>query len=101
MKQGTLHGRFVFDDALENVGRAARLARGRLPIKANGGISSGRDVLAMLHAGATCVDIYSAFIYQGWSVARRINLELAALLREEKAAQRATTASPGVLQPQL
>jgi dihydroorotate dehydrogenase len=101
MKQGTLHGRSIFDDALENVGRAAHLARGRLPIKANGGISSARDVLAMLHAGATCVDIYSAFVYQGWSVARRINLELAALLREEKAAQRATTTSPSVLQPQL
>jgi dihydroorotate dehydrogenase (fumarate)/dihydroorotate dehydrogenase len=36
----------------------------------------------MLRAGATCVDLYSAFIYQGWSVARRINLELASLLRQ-------------------
>ncbi|HJX22667.1 MAG TPA: hypothetical protein VJ454_16850, partial [Steroidobacteraceae bacterium] len=50
----------------------------------NGGIRSGEDVLAMLRAGATCVDLYSAFIYQGWSVARRINTELAALLRQHQ-----------------
>jgi dihydroorotate dehydrogenase (fumarate)/dihydroorotate dehydrogenase len=81
MKQGTLHGAAIFDAALENVARAAKLAGGRIPIKANGGIRSGRDALAMLRAGATCVDLYSAFVYQGWSVAQRINLELASLLR--------------------
>jgi dihydroorotate dehydrogenase (fumarate)/dihydroorotate dehydrogenase len=49
----------------------------------------------MLRAGATCVDLYSAFIYQGWGVARRINLELAALLRERDAAAHAVaTAQP-------
>jgi dihydroorotate dehydrogenase len=89
MEQGTLHGRAVFDAALENVARAARLVRGRIPIKANGGISSGGDVLAMLRAGATCVDLYSAFIYQGWDVARRINLELASLLQQHQPAERA------------
>jgi len=94
MKQGTLHGRAVFDTALDNVTRAAKLARGRIPIKANGGIRSGDDVLAMLRAGATCVDLYSAFIYQGWRVARRINTELAALLRQHAAAH-ATDAVAG------
>ena len=92
MKQGTLHGPAVFDTALDNVARAAKLARGRIPIKANGGIRSGSDVLAMLRAGATCVDLYSAFIYQGWSVARRINLELAALLRQHDGARPALDA---------
>ena len=95
MKQGTLHGRAVFDTALDNVTRAAKLARGRIPIKANGGIRSGDDVLAMLRAGATCVDLYSAFIYRGWSVARRINTELAALLRQQHAAAHATDAVAG------
>jgi dihydroorotate dehydrogenase (fumarate)/dihydroorotate dehydrogenase len=82
-KRGTLHGATVFDAALDNLKRAAAIARGRIAIKANGGVRSGRDVLTMLQAGATCVDLYSAFIYQGWSVARRINLELAGLLREQ------------------
>jgi dihydroorotate dehydrogenase (fumarate)/dihydroorotate dehydrogenase len=74
---GTLHGRDIFEAALINVERAAGMARGRIPIKGNGGISSAADVLAMRRAGATCVDLYSAFVYRGWSVAREINRELA------------------------
>jgi len=74
--QGTLHGRATFETALSNVENTARLARGRIPIKGNGGVSSGADVVAMLRAGATCVDLYSAFIYQGWGIARTVNREL-------------------------
>ena len=74
--QGTLHGRAIFEAALANVALAARLARGRLDIKGNGGIFSADDVRAMLDAGACCVDLYSAFVYEGWDVARRINREL-------------------------
>ncbi len=74
---GTLHGRQIFEAALQNVERAAGFARGRIPIKGNGGISRAADVLAMRAAGATCVDLYSAFVYQGWTVARDINRQLA------------------------
>jgi dihydroorotate dehydrogenase (fumarate)/dihydroorotate dehydrogenase len=86
VKQGTLHGPAVFEQALENVARAAKLARGRIPIKGNGGVSSAADVVAMMHAGATCIDLYSSFIYQGWSIARDINRELASggLQREQQ-----------------
>lgn len=83
---GTLHGRAIFDAALENVERAAGFARGRIAIKGNGGISSAADVLAMRRAGATCVDLYSAFVFQGWTVARDINRDLvAAFDRAERA----------------
>jgi dihydroorotate dehydrogenase (fumarate)/dihydroorotate dehydrogenase len=77
-KQGTLHGRAIFERALANVERAAKIARGRIPIKGNGGVSTGADALAMLRVGAACVDIYSAFIYRGWSVVRDVNRELLA-----------------------
>jgi hypothetical protein len=33
-------------------------------------------VIAMLRATVTCVDLYSAFTYRGWSVARKINQEI-------------------------
>jgi len=93
-KVGTLHGRDIREAALENVARAAGFARGRLPIKGNGGISSAADVLAMRHAGATCVDLYSAFVYQGWTVARDINRQLAPLWPQAVTA--AETDAPGV-----
>jgi dihydroorotate dehydrogenase (fumarate)/dihydroorotate dehydrogenase len=78
--RGTLHGRAIFETALQNVERAARLARGRLPIKGNGGVFEAGDVLRMLRAGACCVDLYSAFIYEGWRIARTINEDLVAML---------------------
>jgi dihydroorotate dehydrogenase (fumarate)/dihydroorotate dehydrogenase len=78
VQAGTLHGRAIFARALANVERAAKIARGRIDIKGNGGVSSGADALAMLRAGAVCVDIYSAFIYRGWRVARDISCELIA-----------------------
>ena len=59
---------------------AAKFARGRIPIKGNGGVSSAADVIAMMRAGAACIDLYSAFIYHGWSIARDINRELATAL---------------------
>lgn len=79
-KQGTLHGRAIFETALANVERTAQIAHGRIPIKGNGGIFSGSDVLAMLRAGACCVDLYSAFIYEGWGIARAINKQLVSML---------------------
>jgi dihydroorotate dehydrogenase (fumarate)/dihydroorotate dehydrogenase len=75
--QGTLHGRAIFGAALANVALAARLARGRLDIKGNGGVFTAEDVRAMLQAGACCVDLYSALVYRGWDVAARINRTLA------------------------
>lgn len=72
-KQGTLHGGAIREAALANVAQVARIARGRISIKGNGGVSSADDVLAMLRAGASCVDLYSAFIYEGWTIAREIN----------------------------
>ena len=74
---GTLHGRAIFARALRNVTEAVRLSRGRLDVKGNGGIFSAQDARAMLAAGCCCVDIYSALIYRGWSVARDIARELA------------------------
>lgn len=82
-KQGTLHGRAIRDAALANVELAARIARGRISIKGNGGIASADDVLAMLRAGACCIDLYSAFIYEGWTVARNINRDLLQILGRE------------------
>lgn len=72
----TLHGQVIREAALANVEAAARIARGRIQIKGNGGIRSAADVLAMLRAGACCVDLYSAFIYEGWTLPRDIHREL-------------------------
>jgi dihydroorotate dehydrogenase len=46
---------------------------GELPIIGVGGIMTARDALNMLEAGATLVQVYTGFIYQGPGFVRRIN----------------------------
>jgi dihydroorotate dehydrogenase len=76
--RGSLAGREVFPDTLRIVQDVAQHAGGRLAIKAAGGVFSGADAMTLLQAGATTVEVYSAFIYRGWDVAARINAELLA-----------------------
>lgn len=82
---GSVAGRRTFDDALRNVRLVAARARGQLPIRASGGIFTGADAAAMMGAGATTVEVYSSFIYEGPGVARRISRQLADLLDERSA----------------
>jgi dihydroorotate dehydrogenase (fumarate)/dihydroorotate dehydrogenase len=80
MGQGGLAGRATAADARRILGDVARRAEGRLAIKASGGVMDGRDAYAFLELGATTVEVYSAFIYRGWSVARKLARELVAEL---------------------
>ena len=84
----------IREAALANVETAARIARGRIQIKGNGGIRSASDVLSMLRAGACCVDLYSAFIYEGWTVARDIHRELLQVLGQSSVASLAASTLP-------
>jgi dihydroorotate dehydrogenase len=56
---------------------------GALPLIAAGGIASGADALERIRAGASLVQLYSALVYRGPGLARRINRELKLLLRQE------------------
>jgi len=46
---------------------------GRLPIIGVGGIFDAADAYAMIRAGASLVQVYTGFIYEGPLIARRIN----------------------------
>lgn len=80
---GGLAGRATTADALRILEDVAARAAGRLAIKAAGGVFTGQDAYRMLRAGATAVELYSAFIYRGPFVASQINRELVAILERE------------------
>jgi len=88
MGAGGLAGRATTDDALRILVDVATRAAGRLAIKASGGIFTGRDAQRFLDAGATAVEVYSAFIYRGPLVGGRIARELAQLRRGSAPADR-------------
>ena len=82
--QGSLSGRLTFPNNLQAVRAIAAVARGRIAIKASGGVHTGADALALLAAGATMIDILTAFIYRGWTAAAKIKAELLALMDENR-----------------
>lgn len=55
----------------------------RLPIIGVGGISSAEDVIERMQAGASLVQLYTAFIYGGPSLPGRILSELSAFVERE------------------
>jgi dihydroorotate dehydrogenase len=48
-----------------------------------GGVGSGADAYAKIRAGATLVQLYSAMVFEGPPLVRRIKDELAALLARD------------------
>ena len=81
--------------ALERL-RDFRVATGgALPLIAAGGIASGADAYARIKAGASLVQLYSALVYEGPLLARRIEHELAALLSADGHADIAAATGSG------
>jgi dihydroorotate dehydrogenase len=56
---------------------------GRLPLIAVGGIGSAEEAYARIRAGASLVQLYSALVYEGPALARRIARGLDALLARD------------------
>jgi dihydroorotate dehydrogenase len=61
--------------------RAWLLARGRLVLIGVGGVASGQDALTKIRAGASLVQLYTAFAYAGPALIPRLKRELVAALR--------------------
>jgi len=71
--KGGMSGAPITTRSLEVVRYVHEKTRGKLPIIAVGGIMSVQDALNMLDAGATLIQLYTGFIYEGPGLARRIN----------------------------
>jgi dihydroorotate dehydrogenase len=69
--------------ALERLGDFRRATGGQVPLIAVGGIASGADAYERIRAGARLVQLYTALVYQGPGLARRIARELKALLERD------------------
>lgn len=77
---GGLSGQPLFNPSTAALADMYRLTQGRLPLIGVGGIASGADAYAKIRAGASLVQLYTAMVYQGPGLVRRIQRELAGLL---------------------
>ncbi|KAI0291653.1 Dihydroorotate dehydrogenase-domain-containing protein [Multifurca ochricompacta] len=76
-EQGGLSGAPLQPLALETIRGLRKRLPAEIPIIGCGGISSGLDALTFARAGASSVQIYTAFGYDGPGTCRRIKDELA------------------------
>jgi dihydroorotate dehydrogenase len=74
---GGLSGEPLFRLSTSVLARAHLLARGRLVLIGVGGVSNGKQALTKLQAGASLVQLYSAFAYSGPALIPRLKRELA------------------------
>jgi dihydroorotate dehydrogenase len=80
---GGLSGQPLFDLSTALLADFARLAQGRMVLVGTGGVAGGRDAYAKIRAGASLVQLYTALIYEGPGLVRRVKAELAALLQRD------------------
>ncbi|HEX8583919.1 MAG TPA: quinone-dependent dihydroorotate dehydrogenase [Allosphingosinicella sp.] len=69
--------------ALERLRDFHSATGGQMPLIAAGGIASGADAFARILAGASLVQLYSALVFEGPGLARRIASELKMLLQRD------------------
>lgn len=80
---GGISGKPLRARSTEVVSRVYRQTAGKLPIIGSGGIFSAEDAYEKIRAGASLVEIYTALIYEGPEVNRRLHAGLRELLRRD------------------
>ena len=80
---GGMSGAPLFPIALQIVGDMYRRTGGKVPIIGCGGVASGAEAYAMIRAGASLIQLYSALVYHGPALIPRIKRELEILLKRD------------------
>jgi dihydroorotate dehydrogenase len=69
--------------ALEALRKFRRASGGEIPLIGAGGIANAEDAWERIRAGASLLQLYSAMVYEGPGIARRIARALAQRLKRE------------------
>lgn len=80
---GGISGKPLKKLSTETLEKFYKLSSGKVPIIGVGGISSAADAYEKICSGASLVQIYSAIIYQGFSLVNEINKGLVELLQAD------------------
>jgi dihydroorotate dehydrogenase len=81
--EGGLSGSPLQEKSNQVIAFIYRATRGRLPIIGVGGVFTAADAWTKICAGASLVQLYTGFIYEGPAVVRRINQGLSEIIRRE------------------
>ncbi|HEX8160674.1 MAG TPA: quinone-dependent dihydroorotate dehydrogenase [Pyrinomonadaceae bacterium] len=81
--EGGLSGAPLRESSTKMIANLYRLARGSLTIVGVGGVFTAEDAWEKVCAGASLVQLYTGFVYQGFAVARDINEGLRRLIERD------------------
>ena len=81
---GGLSGPPIFEDMIRIVGEVYSETGGKIPINACGGISSSINAWRAFESGASSIQLYTAFIYEGPGIVSKLNRELLQMLSTSK-----------------
>ncbi len=80
---GGLSGAPLFARSTRVLARLSMLTEGKMPLIGVGGVGSAEEALAKIRAGASAVQLYTAMVFEGLSLAARIARDLDAALERE------------------
>lgn len=80
---GGLSGKVLREKSFAVLQALARSLRGRTLLISVGGVDSGAEAYRRLKAGASLVQLYTALVYQGPGLPKKINEELLALMERD------------------
>jgi len=83
VETGGLSGQPLKDMSTRAITDMYRLTEGRIPIVGVGGVACGQDAFDKIAAGASIVQLYSAFVFHGTPLPAKVNKELESILREK------------------
>lgn len=83
LEPGGLSGAPLFRKSNLVVKNFYKFTKGQIPIIGVGGIFSAADAYQKIRWGASLVQIYSAFIYQGFGLVEKIKMELSEMVKKD------------------
>ena len=81
---GGLSGEPLRSKSNEMIRKVYKLTEGNVPIIGVGGVFTAEDVVDKMKCGASLVQLYTGFVYQGPTCINEMNLELTRILEDEK-----------------
>ena len=81
---GGLSGAPLFERSTRVLARLSQLTAGKMPLIGVGGIGNAEQALAKIKAGAGAVQLYTAMVYDGLSLAAKIARDLDHMLKHER-----------------
>lgn len=81
--KGGLSGKAICDKSTKIIKKINSFTKGEKIIIGVGGIFSSKDAIEKLKAGADLLQIYTGLVYEGPGLAKKINREIAAYLKEQ------------------